>query len=195
MKRLVIAVDCDDVLLPSLESIVDIYNRRYGTNVAYKDAYTAESVQWQATPDEIADRIFDIQLSSEYTQVKPFTEAIESCRRLAKKHSLNLVTSRPGKIMAVTLAMINQYFPDVFTEIEHVGLEGSKGDVCKLIRADLLIDDRYKHLKTAFDCGVDNLIWFGDYPWQYRDVEDKMGVIVCNNWQEVEAEIERIASR
>lgn len=193
MRSLRIAVDCDDVLLPSLESIVDIYNQTYGTDVQYKDAYSAGATEWQATPDEIAERIYEIQLRDEYAAVQPFDDAIEVCARLAANHSLNLITARPGRLMPVTLAMINQYFPDVFSEIEHVGMEGSRGDVCRLIQADVLIDDRYKHLQTAFDCGIKNLIWFGEYPWQYREVDDKMGVVICKDWQEVEREIERIA--
>lgn len=195
MRRLKIAVDCDDVLLPSLQSIVDIYNQKYGTNIQYKDAYSPEAPQWQASPEEIVERIYDIQLSSDYARVKPFNDAIEVCARLASHHSLNLITARPGRLMPLTLAMINQYFPDVFSEVEHVGLEGSKGDVCRLIQADVLIDDRYRHLKTAFECDIEHLVWFGEYPWQYREVDDNMGVYICKNWQELEQKIERIAKQ
>lgn len=194
MQRLTIAVDCDDVLLPSVQSIIDIYNRKYGTAVAYKDAYSTDVPQWQAAPEQITERIFDIQLSSEYTSVKPFAEAVEVCSRLARWHSLYLVTARPDSIMTFTLAMIDQHFPDVFSEIEHIGLDGNKGDVCHLLQADVLIDDRHKHLRTAYDRGIENLLWFGDYPWQYRGAEDEMGLIVCPDWQEVEAQIERIAN-
>ena len=129
MRQLVIAVDCDDVLVPSTQKIVALYNQQYGTSV-------------------------------------PFDDAIRCCRELARNHELHLVTARPGRIMHTTLAMLEKYFPGVFTEIEHVGLDGSKGEVCQRLKADVLIDDNYKHLVSARECGVDSLVWFGDYPWQ-----------------------------
>ena len=95
--------------------------------------------------------------------------------------------------MHTTLAMLEKYFPGVFTEIEHVGLDGSKGEVCQRLKADVLIDDNYKHLVSARECGVDSLVWFGDYPWQTEALSD-MRAVRCRDWREVEAEIERIAS-
>lgn len=195
MRRLKVAVDCDDVLLPSLISIIDIYNQRYDTNVQYEDAYIAAN-GWQALPETIADRIYDIQLSEEYARIRPFDDAIDACKRLSEIHTLDLVTARPGKLMALTLDMLNNYFPGAFSEIEHIGLNGSKGDVCRRLRADVMIDDNIKHLETAFGCGVRNLIWFGDYPWQHDGVGANLGGVVrCPGWSDVEQEIERIASQ
>lgn len=193
MRQLTLAVDCDDVLLPSLGSIIEVYNQKYDTNVDLVDAYTIDCPDWQASPEEIVDRIYDIQVSEEFTSIRPFRDAIEVCTRLADYHKLNLVTARPGKIMPVTLAMLNEYFPDVFQEIEHVGLGGSKGDICRFLQSDVLIDDNYHHLENAKQCNIENLIWFGDYPWQ-RKALDSSGVIRCLDWSDVEQEIERIAN-
>ena len=77
--------------------------------------------------------------------------------------------------------------------MKFVGWEGSKGDVCRALRADVLIDDNFRHLVSARDCGVGGLLWFGDYPWQTEDLGD-MPTVRCRDWREVEAEIERIAS-
>ncbi len=192
MKRLVIAVDCDDVLVPSTKLIVDIYNQQYGTSVRLEGAQTSKNPEWQASREEIAQRIYDIQLTDQYTQAKPFSDAVEACRRLATTHELHLVTARPDMVMPVTMAMLEKYFADIFTEIEHVGLDGSKGEVCQRLQADILIDDNYKHLEAARECGLECLLWFGDYPWQ-GPVADEL-VMRCRTWQEVEQEIDRVAS-
>src|SRR5690606_17135299 len=114
----------------------------------------------------IAERIYDIQLSKEYGETVPFPDAVEVCRRLAEQYELHLVTARPERIMSVTTAMLDRYFSGVFSKIEHVGQEGSKGDVCRNLEANILIDDNLHHLEKAARCGVPHLLWFGDYPWQ-----------------------------
>ena len=192
MRKLVIAIDCDEVLVPSAEVLVDIYNAKYGTAVKLEEAYMPDNSDWQADREEALSRIGDIQLSSEYAEAAPFEDAVETCARLAENHELHLVTARASKVMPATMAMINQYFPDVFTEIEHIGDSGNKGEICQKLYADVLIDDNLKHLESAKACGVANLIWFGDYVWNRSDDQPE-GVVRCSDWAAVEKEIERIA--
>lgn len=194
MKRLVIAVDCDDVLLPSQEQIIRLYNTRYSTNVPVEAAYTAANGAWQADAATIAERIYDIQLSEEYGEVAPFADAIEVCHRLAEQHELHLVTARPGRLMTLTIAMLERYFEGVFREIEHVGLGGNKGDICRNLNADVLVDDSATHLETAAQCGISHLLWFGDYPWQSGGVKNGIAITCCHDWHEVEQVVDRLAS-
>ena len=136
MKRLVIAVNCDDVLVPSMERIVEIYNNTYGTNVQLEGAHDGKNPDWQSSShEEIAERIHAIQEQPEYAATAPFEDAREACRRLAQTHELHLVTARPGGIMTLTLAMLERYFKGVFTEIEHVGFKGNKGEICQRLAA------------------------------------------------------------
>lgn len=193
MKRLVIAVDCDDVLVLSTEHIVTRYNALYGTNVQLAEAHTSNNPGWRASREEIAQRIYDIQLDDSYGEATPLAAAIEVCARLSRRHHLHLVTARPGRVIPVTIAMIEAYFPGVFREIEHVGLDGNKGDVCRRLQADVLIDDNYKHLETARDCGIGHLLWFGNYPWQ-KQASQLTDVVRCTDWESVEREVERIAA-
>ena len=192
MGRLVIAVDCDDVLLPSAARIVELYNQKFGTAVSLADSQT-DTPDWQASRQEIGERIYDIQLSDEYLKTRPYQQAIDTCRQLAEIHDLHLVTARPGRIMSTTIDMLERYFKGVFQEIEHVGLDGNKGETCRRLQADVLIDDNYTHLETAKVCGVANRIWFGDYPWQ-GEVATVSHTLRCKDWYELGREIEKIAS-
>ena len=195
MERLVISIDCDDVLLPSTEKIVDMYNKQYGTDVSLAGSQDPHNPEWRARPEEIGERIYDIQLTSEYAETPPFEDAIEVCRRLSNDHELHMVTARPGRVMPVTIDMLEKYFKGVFTEIEHVGRSGSKGDVCRRLKSDVLIDDNITHLASAKDCGIDNRIWFGNYDWQAGGDTIGASTLRCMYWQEVGVEIERIANR
>lgn len=194
MRRLTIAIDCDDVLVPSTKFIVDEYNRLYNTQVTYGRAHEPRNEQWASTREETESRIHNIQLSNSYGLIKPFTEAIEAVGRLAKYNSLHMVTARDEKILDVTKSMIDAYFPDAFETLEHVGLRATKGDVCKALGADILIDDNLKHLINAHEHGIAGLIWFGDYAWNSEESLPP-GVLRCTNWKELEKEINRNAEQ
>lgn len=194
MKRLVIAIDCDDVLVPGTEFSVTTYNRNWGTNVALAQAHSLDHTEWDASEEEIRRRFDKQYLSDEYKLMKPYEEAIEVVVRLAGQHELHLVTARPETIMSVTEYMVEQYFPGCFTSIRHVGLDGSKGDICEALQADVLIDDNLRHLVSAKGCGVDALFWFGDYPWQTKTPEQSMVTARCYDWPSVEAEIAKLAA-
>lgn len=193
MKRLTIAVDCDDVLVPSTEFIVDRYNELYGTRVSLAGAHTSQNPAWEASREEAIERVHAIQHSIEYGGLAPYTQAVEACQRLSRRYDLHLVTARPASILAVTSQMLERYFPGVFKEIMHIGPDGDKGTICQALAADVLIDDNIKHLQSARDCAVTSCVWYGDYPWQ-QPSSDTQWALRCRDWGVVEREIERIAT-
>ncbi len=194
MKRLTLAIDCDDVLVSSTEQIVLMYNQMYGTEVTLENAHTKDNPEWRADRKTTLQRIYDIQLSEVYAQTQPFMTAIKSIKNLSVYHELHLVTARPELIMSVTEKMISKYFPSSFTSLHHVGEGKAKGEVCKRIGADMLIDDNEKHLVSASNFGLGGLVWFGDYPWN-QTTSTPAGVVRCAIWAEVEREVERAANR
>ena len=76
MARLVIAIDCDDVLVPGTEHTVMMYNRRWGTRVSLDQAHNANAVEWATDKEDIRRRIDDIYLSDEYAKMEPYREAV-----------------------------------------------------------------------------------------------------------------------
>lgn len=192
MRRLVIAIDCDDVLIDATDYLVREYNRLYDTKVQKVNAHTSKNLEWQAERDEVFRRLHAIQLSDDYTSITPAKQTIQAVKRLAQDHELHLVTARASEVTAVTNRMVEDYFPGCFTSIEHVGSDRPKGAVCAALAADILIDDNLKNLETAHESGIDYLLWFGEYEWQ-DESGDTPHVVRCRDWLGVEAEIERIA--
>lgn len=196
MRSLTIAVNCDDVLLPSTEYIVNIYNKMFGTSVRVDGAHLPGNNDWGADREVVHQRIDGIQRSREYGLVKPFEAAIEVVRRLATSHELHLVTARQPSVVVVTQQMLDIYFTDFFVAIEHVGMEGTKGDICARIGADVLIDDNVKHLQNAYEHGMshDGLLWFGDYPWQAEQAQIAgRPPVRCKSWGDIERVINQLA--
>ena len=193
VKKLVIAVDCDDVLVSTTPFFVELYNKLYGTKGTLEQSHNSDSAIWQASEELQIERWFNMTKTEDYKKLAPKPEEVSVLRRLAEMHGLHLVTARKEEERAFTQSMLDQYLGGVFSSMEFVGWNGSKGDVCQVLQADVLIDDNFRHLASAYDCGVEHVVWFGNYPWQTEDPGDTP-IIRCQGWQEVETEIERIAA-
>ncbi len=195
MRRLVIAIDCDDVLVPTTPFFVDAYNNQYGTNVQLNQAHSENFDAWQADSLLVEERIAGFMDTDEYRLLSPSQDAVRVMKHLAKDHELHVVTARREHEREFTRQMIDSELAGVFTSMEFVGFVGSKGQVCKRIGADVLIDDRLQHLEDAMKFGMpkDKVILFGDYPWSINDPDSLVGIMRCGNWDEVKAAIDDIA--
>lgn len=202
-EKLVIAVDCDDVLVPTAEVIVREYNALYGTTVKL-EAFYDDSDNWQTSSQEEAVRRVDKILKAGRTDdISPTPEVVESIKQLVKRgHELHLVTGRQDYMEPATRRLLSNYFPDMFKTIEHTNyyaasdsaaIRRTKGEVCRAIGASVLIDDHIVHGNAVLDAGVSDVIIFGDYPWNRRQsLVD--GMVRCASWSETLDEIDRIAS-
>ena len=195
--RLIIAIDCDDVLIATTEYIVEVYNRQYGTSVTLERSHDPKNEQWGIDDGDVLLRRFsEIQSSEEYAKLVPIQEALRAVKHLSKNHELHLVTARDGSIELITEAMLDEYLPGCFTSMEHVGRERSKGEVCKQLRADMLIDDNLRNLQSALEHGLipSGAVHFGDYPWNRTKVLPD-GIVACKDWVEIIEKVESLAGR
>lgn len=89
--------------------------------------------------------------------------------------------------------MLDRYFPNIFQSIEFTGFFGnkarSKADVCKELKADILIDDHIHHAEQVAKAGIKVLV-FGNYPWNQAEklLENMQRV---KDWHEVEEVLRR----
>lgn len=202
MRRLVIAIDCDDVLIPTAEAIINDYNDRFGTSLELKDMYQPATLQtWGTDDNDVAiERVYDFLRSDAHASIMPEPEAIFAIKELAGRHELHLVTGRASFLEELTRGMLEQYFGGCFKSIEHtnfivsstnIATRRSKGDVCRAIGASLLIDDHVQHGHSVLDAELERVIVFGDYPWN-RGEPLVEGMVRCNEWPAVLKEVERL---
>lgn len=196
MRRLVIAVDCDDVLVKTGEFFVTQYNQQYGTNVTLERSHDGTYDGWGVDHATMLERFGEMLKTDEYKALGPEPEEIQILKELAKDHELHVVTARRAEERAGTQAMIDRDVPQVFQSLELVGFEGSKGDVCRRLGVDVLIDDNVRHLQDAVDKGLpsEGALLFGEYPWNTTSgFPDPF--LRCPNWESVKQEINRLANR
>ncbi len=193
MKRLVIAVDCDDVLVATTPFLVDAYNRLYGTKATLAQSHDPGFEIWQADEAlqiERWDKLIEVE---GYRELGPIPEEARILHDLALRHELHLVTARKENERAFTQEMLDRELSGVFTSMEFVGWGGSKGEVCKRIGADVLIDDNTHHLHDSIKAGLptSGAILFGDYPWNVTDSTNS-DLTHCLDWTAVSITIKLI---
>lgn len=204
-RRLVIAIDCDDVLINTSALIIERYNQKYGTSVTLEDdAYNNES-SWQADNNEMAIKRVDTILRDErlLRDAVPLPGAVDAIKRLASHHDLHIVTGRQTYMEEETYHLMARWFDGCFQSLEMTNyiaaaessaLRRSKGEVCKKLGADILVDDHLGHIQSVLDSGLKEVIIFGNYPWnQVADLQP--GTTRCRDWSEVLGEVEQSARR
>lgn len=196
MKRLVIAIDCDDVLVQTKEYFVRMYNALHGTHVTLEDTRNLNREIWEADEKEILRRWAALAETDEYKLLKPDSEVVTVLKKLAVHHELHLITARKEEERAFTQEMLDHELKGTFTSMEFVGWKGSKGQVCKRIKADVLIDDTASHLHDALECGLPSggALLFGDYDWN-RHASSHNALVHCHDWLAVQQVINKIARR
>ena len=194
MRRLVIAVDCDDVLVSTTPFFVDAYNKKYGTNAELAQARDASAEVWGDEEEVVLKKWAALCETEEYKSLSPDPREAAILRELAKDHELHLITARKPEERTFTQEMLDRELKGVFTSMEFVGWTGSKGEVCKRLGADVLIDDNASHLHDAIENGMPKAgaILFGDYPWNEADNAHEH-ITHCFNWGAVKKVVDGIA--
>lgn len=191
MKKLVIAVDCDDVLVRSTPFFVETYNQIYGTNVTLDTAHD-NAAAWGVDNTTVAARLAELMETQAYKNLSPSNEEVTILNALSKDHELHVITARRPHERDLTQLMLDTYLPGVFRSLELVGFTGSKGEIIKSIHADVLIDDNLRHLNDAVKHGLpkEGAILFGDYAWSTPELTP---FVHCYEWSDIAREINRLA--
>ncbi len=195
-KQIKIAVDMDDVLSLSTQEFIRFTNEKWGTNLTIDDYDEDWKTMWQVDRDEAHRRRDIIHTSNMLRVFDRIPKSEDVIRRLAKKHSLVILTSRPMGVQKVTAAWLEDHFKGVFDDVHHAhfyegsidgGLGGTKGDLAKEIDADYLIDDHPKHCFSAAKVGIPSLL-FGEYAWNREYTQENVpeNVFRVYAWDEIE---------
>jgi uncharacterized HAD superfamily protein len=149
---------------------------------------------WGVDRETLEARFAQLMDTDGYKQLHPDPDEVKILRKLSEDHEMHVITARREHERDITQHMLDTYLPGVFTSLELVGFHGSKGEVCKRLGADILIDDNARHLQNAIEHGIsqENALLFGDYVWNAPS-DANVSLTRCVNWTEVERKVDRLA--
>lgn len=170
-----IAIDFDCTLFPTVESVIEVYNRRYNDNISI-DQLTKYSL-YDSLDKDVADKMFDIFRDKEtYENLKPYEYAVEAVKQLVNKgHEIFIATATDIASIGWKANLLQKYFPFIpknnLIRINHK----------HLLKVDIIIDD---YLVNLTDSSAEkicfNHVWNRD-----KDIDKKYNIHRVYAWNDV----------
>lgn len=178
----VIVCDCDNVLNNLQETVVNLFNERYGSNYTLEDFKTYDVANSLPYNDAVTMK----EMYSEcglFDLVKPYQDAQYGLERLINDgHQVYLATDHPPITYDEKVGWIKKYFP--YIDESHIICIKHK----HLLKSDIMIEDCAENLlaKTHYERIL------ADYPWN-RHVKDWVyGIHRCYCWDDILGAVNKI---
>ena len=180
---MVLCVDIDDVLCNLQETVVKLFNERFGANYTLNDFKEYDVMNILPTQDAIVMKDMYGE-SGLYNKVKPIPGAQKALEKLINLgHQIYLVTNAVPKTYAEKISFIKRFFP--YINESHIVLMKHK----HLFKCDVMIED---NLQTLLESPNYHRICF-NMPWNQSDKDWVYGIYRCNNWNEVLTAVNKIS--
>jgi 5'(3')-deoxyribonucleotidase len=188
MKRPIVAVDLDDVVVDHYEEVVKFHNEAYGTNHTVDDYISDNWAEvWKVDKAEAERRAQEF--AARHIKHRRMKEgAVKGLNHLHERYDLVVVTVRRKQHVQPTLDWVRAELPDLFSAIRFVPVWEeencpTKAEVCVELGASYLVDDNLKYCSLAAEAGLQTVL-FGSYAWNQAD-RLPPGVTRCLDWPAV----------
>lgn len=180
---MVIAVDVDDTICNLQEVVVDLFNKRFGSNYTINDFTEYDIMNVLPTQDAIVMK--DIYGESGlYNKVKPTPGAQDTLEKLINLgHQVYLVTAAIPETYGEKVAFIKRFFP--YIDDNHIVAMKHK----HMFRADIMIEDNLQALLA----GQHYYRILMNRPWNQSSKDWVYGINRCNNWSEIHEVVNKIS--
>lgn len=177
-----IAIDFDEVLFPTLDKVVEVYNKRRGTNIELSQITTYSL--YDSFPADIADELLELFVDKTvYDNLQPYKGATRAVQTLIERgNEIYVATATDVRNMEWKEELLRRYFP--FIPKNNLIRIHNK----KLLNVDILIEDNLDNLTQTF---ADRICF--DQPWNRDDVKDfSYEIYRIKGWGEVVETINNI---
>ena len=169
---MIIGVDFDNVLFPSMETVLDIYNLRHKTHISIADltTYRFSDCLESSVANELIGYFNEKVL---YDCLWPIKHSINTINTLVGMgHKVLIATATDSQNLVWKEELLAKFFPII-----------PKEDVIKihkkeLLKLDVLIDDCLEHLINS---SAEKICF--NYPWNRSDKD--YGIYRVDSWDEV----------
>lgn len=169
MKRRVLAVDCDDVLVLWTKRLAVWHNETYGTSLQYSDYFTYPDFRtvWGVSQEEAVYRVNEFARLGHLDRLEVTDGAREALESLSRIYEPHVVTARSSTQENITRRHIGRHFPDIFSNVHFASHNDAdrrcKGDICRELNAYCIIDDSLDNILACSN--VVEIALLFDAPW------------------------------
>lgn len=182
-----IGIDLDEVVFEFFKKYLEIFNKKFNTNVSLSDLNKFHI--WEVTSISKED---SLQLANEFYNSESFNElelvegVKEAISFLNKNYEIYFITSRPESIKEKT----NLFLKNIFKEMNYQiyfsggvwGGNKSKGQICAELGIDFFVED---NLDYALSCAKRGIFTFLlDKPWN-KEGKPHEKIFRVKNWKEI----------
>lgn len=139
-----IAIDFDETLFPTLDKVIDIYNKKHDTNIELSQI-TKYNLN-DNFPADVADELLELFSDKNvYTNLQPYKGAVRAVKALVEQgNEVYVATATDVRNMEWKEQLLQKYFP--FIPKHNLIRIYNKA----LLNVDVLIEDNINTLKTTF---------------------------------------------
>lgn len=141
---MIITIDFDETLFPTLEKVIEIYNKRYNDELSITQINTYNL--YESLDSSVADKLLEIFCDKEtYDNLKPYKGATSAIKTLIDKgHEIYIATATNAKNLGWKEDLLQKYFPSIprdnLIRIHHK----------QLLKTDILVEDNMLNLIESF---------------------------------------------
>lgn len=172
---MIIAIDFDSTLFPTMERVIDIYNDRHSANMTLSQ-HTAYNFH-DHFPSDVADELISIFVEKDvYDSLQPYKGAVRAVRFLMEQgHEVYIATASDVRNMEWKEELLQKYFP--FIPKNNLIRIYNK----KMLNVDMLIEDNLDNLKHT---NTERVCF--NQPWNIDDGADYVyGIYRIHHWDEI----------
>lgn len=184
-----VAFDCDDVLAIFTGHLAREYNRRFGTQVNWFDVVPLYEGLIRVLGENAESNLRKLYSDRDYIlNMEPMDGAVNGMHSLVEMGiEPCVVTARVTCKYAYTVAWLQKNFGrNVFNQ-KNVFYSGykechsnTKGEQCRILGVDYLVDDHPDHTRDAFKNGINTILY--TQRWNSHIDAEKEGFTRVANW-------------
>jgi 5'(3')-deoxyribonucleotidase len=170
-----IAIDFDETLFPTLEKVLEIYNKRHGTNLELSQITTYNLSD--SFEIDVADELIELFVDkSVYDYLKPYKGSVRAVKTLVEQgHEVYVATATDVRNMEWKEELLQKHFP--FIPKKNLIRIHNKA----LLNVDVLVEDKLDNLKSTF---ADRICF--DQPWNIDEETDWVySISRIHHWGEI----------
>jgi phosphoglycolate phosphatase-like HAD superfamily hydrolase len=177
---LVVAVDIDDTLVLTVSAFkIWVDSKNGGPLFSRWSQYQREM---QLASSEWRELAMKAGLFDDLPPVPGAKKGLEVLANAGIR--LEAMTSRPESMRDVTMALLDKYFPKIFSDVHLTGGLEHKGDLCQRHGIHVLVDDSMEWLQGANERGVRCILF--DFKGTYGSTKKPpMGIRRAESWEDV----------